>query len=261
MLLKNGLNFSLHAALLCMAFMLTSPSFAERINATTIEDSLAAGLQHSNVISASRQAFVLARQSSGQATSANDLTGRFAFSGSNIQTDSKANSGGFIGDNSLVGSLTLSKRLYDSGEANTKLDIAELDIQIARENYQLTEQSIIFEVISSHLAVLTAQKAFDIRNANERRLQAHTKAAKIRLEAGTSTPTGLAESEARLARAQSDKIIAEANLQSALEAYQSLTGLNVETLKGFDVPKACQARWQMLKRRHLYHIPLSGLQI
>ena len=91
-------------------------------------------------------------------------------------------------------------------------------------------------MISAHLAVLTAQKAFDIRYANERRLKAHTEAEKIRLAAGTSTPTRMAEAEARLARAQSDKIVAESNLQTAFETYQSLTDLHVMSLMGFEAP-------------------------
>ena len=236
MLFNNSLRLSPYLATLCMALMITSPSLAERLNAVTIEDSLTAGLQRSNAIAASRQAFVVARQAGGQATAANNLTGTFAISGSDINTDSKAETGGFVGNTSLVGSLTLSKRLYDSGESSTRLDIAKLDLLIARAGYKLTEQNVIFDVISAHLAVLTAQKAFDIRDANERRLKAHTEAARIRLEAGTSTPTRLAEAEARFARAQSDKIVAEANLQTAFEAYQSLTGLEVMSLKGFEGP-------------------------
>ena len=236
MLFNYSLRLSPYAATLCIALMLTLPSFPERLNAATIEDSLVAGLQRSNAIAASRQAFVVARQAIGQATAANDLTGTFAFSGSDIHTDSKSETGGFVGNTSLVSSLTLSKRLYDSGEANTKLDIAKFDMLIARAEYKLTEQNIIFDVISAHLAVLTAQKEFDIRNENELRLKAHTEAARIRLEAGTSTPTRLAEAEARLARALSDKIVAEANLKTTFEAYQSITGLEVMSLKGFDGP-------------------------
>lgn len=236
MLFINSLRLSPYSATLFMALMIISPSLAERLNVATIEDSLAAGLQRSNTIAASRQAFVVARQASGQATAANDLAGTFALSGSDIRTNSKAETGEFVGNTSLMGSLTLSKRLYDSGEANTRLDIAEFDMQIARADYKLTEQNVIFDVISAHLAVLTAQKGFDIRHANERRLKAHTEAARIRLEAGTSTPTRLAEAEARLARALSDKIVAKANLQTAFEAYQSLTGLEVMSLKAFDGP-------------------------
>ena len=236
MLFKNSLRLSLFSGTLCMALIVIPPSFAEPMNAATIEDSLVAGLQNSNAIAAARQAFVVARQASGQATAANDLIGRFALSSSDIQTNSKTELGGFIGDTSLHGALTLSKRLYDSGEASTRLDIANFDILIARADYRLVEQNVIFDVISAHLAVLTAQKAFDIRYANERRLKAHTEAEKIRLAAGTSTPTRMAEAEARLARAQSDKIVAEANLQTAFETYQSLTGLHIMSLKGFEAP-------------------------
>ena len=204
--------------------------------AVTIEDSLTAGLSLSNSLAASRQAFIVARQASGTATAANDLTGRLSLSGSDIRTDTKVRAGGFVRDESRVGSITLNKRVYDSGESETRLRVADLDLNRARAQYYLAEQNVIFDIISAHLSVLTAQKAFAIRDANMRRLTAHTEAARIRLDAGTSTPTRLAEAEARLARAQSDKIVAEAALQTALEAYQSLTGLEAQSLRGFDGP-------------------------
>ena len=204
--------------------------------AVTIEDSLTAGLSLSNSLAASRQAFIVARQASGTATAANDLTGRLSFSGSDIRTDTKVRTGGFVRDESRVGSITLNKRVYDSGESETRLRVADLDLNRARAQHHLAEQNVIFDIISAHLSVLTAQKAFAIRDANMRRLTAHTEAARIRLDAGTSTPTRLAEAEARLARAQSDKIVAEAALQTALEAYQSLTGLEAQSLRGFDGP-------------------------
>ena len=202
----------------------------------TIEDSLSAGLSLSNSLAASRQAFIVTRQASGTATAANDLTGTLSLSGSDIRTDTKVRAGGFVRDESRVGSITLNKRVYDSGEAETRLRVAELDLNRARAQYLLAEQNVIFDIISAHLSVLTAQKAFAIQDANVRRLQAHTEAARIRLDAGTSTPTRLAEAEARLARAQSDKILAEAALQTALESYQSLTGLDVQSLRSFDGP-------------------------
>ena len=211
---------------------------AAEIVPVTIEDSLSAGLSLSNSLAASRQAFIVARQASGTATAANDLTGRLSLSGSDIRTDTKVRAGGFVRDESRVGSITLNKRVYDSGESETRLRVAELDLNRARAQYQLAEQNVIFDIISAHLSVLTAQKAFAIQDANMRRLQAHTEAARIRLDAGTSTPTRLAEAEARLARAQSDKIVAEADLQTAFEAYQSLTGLDVQSLSGFDGPAA-----------------------
>ena len=60
---------------------------------------------------------------------------------------------------------------------------------------------------------------------------------RIRLAAGTSTPTRLAEAEARLARAQSDKILAKSGLQSAVEAYESLTGFDTVKPLSFSLPQ------------------------
>ena len=63
----------------------------------------------------------------------------------------------------------------------------------------------------------------------------------------------MAEAEARLARAQSDKIVAEANLQTAFEAYQSLTGLEVMSLKGFDGPIGLPATMAAAEAQALSH--------
>ena len=229
---RKSLFFGLFGILL-----VAQPSFADELKAITIEKSLAAGLKVSNSIAASQQAFVVARQAVAAAKAANELNGNFSVSGSNAQSDSKSTAGGFVGSTGLTATFSLNKRLYDSGESKTKLEVAEFDLEKARNEYLLAEQNVIFDVISAHLDVLSAQKAFDIRDANERRLFAHTEASRIRLAAGTSTPTRLAEAEARLARAQSDKILAKAGLQSAVEAYHSLTGFDAEKLLNFSLPQ------------------------
>ena len=229
---RKSLFFSLFGMLLII-----KSSFADVLESVTIDESLAAGLKVSNSIAASQQAFIVARQAVAAAKATNELNGNFAFSGSNAQSDSKSTTGGFVSSTGLTATFSLSKRIYDSGESKTKLQVAEFDLEKARNEYLLAEQNVIFDVISAHLDVLSAQKAFDIRDVNERRLFAHTEAARIRLAAGTSTPTRLAEAEARLARAQSDKILAKSELQSAAEAYQSLTGFDEVKLLSFSLPQ------------------------
>ena len=217
--------------------LIIQPSFSDVPEPVAIEESLAAGLKVSNSIAASQQAFVVARQAVAAARAANEFNGNFALSGSNAQSDSKSTSGGFVSSTGLTATLSLSKRIYDSGESKTKFQVAEFELEKARNEYLLAEQNVLFDVISAHLEVLSAQKAFDIKDANERRLFAHTEAAKIRLAAGTSTPTRLAEAEARLARAQSDKILAKSGLQSAVEAYESLTGFGSVKPLSFSLPQ------------------------
>ena len=187
------------------------------------EDSLRAGLMASEVLEAERQAFVVARQAIATSNAKNNLTGNFALSGSHLQTDEKDSAGGFTSSNKRVGAVTLKKQLYDFGEADSRMEAARYGMDSARASYVGAEQQVILDILSAHLKVITAQKAFDIRTANRERLDAQTQAENIKLDAGTSTPTRLAEAEARLARAVSDQILAEAELISAQEAYNSLT--------------------------------------
>ena len=187
------------------------------------EDSLRAGLMANEVLEAERQAFVVARQAIATSNAKNNLTGNFALSGSHLQTDEKDSAGGFTSSNKRVGAVTLKKQLYDFGEADSRMEAARYGMDSARASYMGAEQQVILDILSAHLKVITAQKAFDIRTANRERLDAQTQAENIKLDAGTSTPTRLAEAEARLARAVSDQILAEAELISAQEAYHSLT--------------------------------------
>ena len=188
------------------------------------EDSLRAGLMVSEVLEAERQAFVVARQAIATSNAKNNLTGNFALSGSHLQTDAKDTAGGFASSNSRVGSVTLKKQIYDFGEADSRMEAARYGMDRALAAYMSAEQQVILDILSAHLKVITAQKAYDIRTANRERLEAQTQAENIKLDAGTSTPTRLAEAEARLARAVSNEIFAEAEIISAKEAYNSLTG-------------------------------------
>jgi len=219
------------------------------------EDSLRAGLMASDILEAERQAFVVARQAVATSNAKNNLTGNLALSGSHVQTDAKDTAGGFTSSNSRVGSITLKKQIYDFGEADTRMQAARYGMDSARAAYMGAEQKVILDILSAHLKVITAQKAFDIRTANKERLQAQTQAENIKLDAGTSTPTRLAEAEARLARALSDKILAEADLISAQEAYNSLTGLNDFALLPLNLdmvtlPTSIQQAEQIASREH-----------
>ena len=158
---------SLFFGLLSMLFII-QPSFSDVPEPVTIEESLAAGFKVSNSLAASQQAFVVARQAVAAANAANELNGNFALSGSNAQSDSKSTSGGFVSSTGLTATLSLSKRIYDSGESKTKFQVAEFDLEKARNEYFLAEQNVLFDVISAHLDVLSAQKAYTKHRSNRK---------------------------------------------------------------------------------------------
>ena len=203
--------------------------------ATTIEQSIEAAIGQSQKLESERQKYISLRQSLGLATAGNDLQANFILNGSNTNTERNNTN---TSNSRTTGTFSLSKQIFDSGEAEASLKSARNNILSAEANFAAIEQQFIFEVISAHLAVITSNEQFTIQKTNEKRLQAHTQAARIRLENGSSTPTRVAEAEARLARAQSDLIEAEAALASAKDEFTSLTGLPAENLKRPQMPTA-----------------------
>jgi outer membrane protein TolC len=120
--------------------------------------------------------------------------------------------------------VTLSKNLYDGGQTKEKMRLAEINLQKASAIYAKTEQGVILGTIEAYLNVLKAGREVKLHARNLTRLKAHVNVAKIRVDAGSATPTRLAEARARYARAQSDAILAETRLTNAEDSFRSLTG-------------------------------------
>ena len=96
-------------------------------------------------------------------------------------------------------------------------------------------QGLILQTIEAYLDVVKAQREVTLHADNLARLESHVRAADARVRAGAATPTRVAESKARYARAQSDAIAAATNLQNAQDMLHSLTGIE---LRALELPKA-----------------------
>lgn len=198
--------------------------------AESLDEALVAGLNKSEALMASQQAFLSAKQSLELAVSANNLSGTATIKGSHTESDKKSTGGGFQSSGSFSASVGISKRIYDSGEGAARTASADYALAAQRARYHAQEQSIILSVAEAYLNLVTAREALALQKENVARLEAQTQATEIRLQAGTTTATRLAEANARLARAQSNLIAAQTRELTATESYQSLTGLTGEGL-------------------------------
>ena len=204
--------------------------FALPVSAESLKEALVAGVNKSESLMASQQAFLSAKQSLQLATSANDLSGTATVKGSHTESDRKSASGGFQSSASFSASVGISKRLYDSGEGEARTASAEFSLAAQRARYRAQEQTVLLSVAEAYLNLVTAREALALQEENVERLKAQTQATEIRLQAGTTTATRLAEANARLARAQSNLIAAQTREITATESYQSLTGLSGDDL-------------------------------
>ena len=194
-------------------------------HAESLTDALSSGLMKSDNLNASRQNYIAVRESVTIAQSGNDLSGTVTVTGSQTESDKKKSSGGFQSSQAFSARIGITKQLYDSGEAQARVTAANYNIASAKASYRALEQATILSVIDAYLTLLTSSESRALQQENVARLTAQTQATQIRLDAGTTTATRLAEAKARLARAQSNLITALSNEETARETYQSLTGL------------------------------------
>lgn len=191
--------------------------------AMSLEEAIRASLKNSVVISAARQSWIASRESIGSNTLTSDLTARLTSTGTLAETD-KQDGGGFNKSNSLGTDITLSKNLYDGGQAKENVRLAEINLQMASAHYAKKEQDVILTTVEAYLNVSKARRETKLHDKNLTRLEAHVNAVKIRVEAGATTPTRLAEAKARYARAKSDAILTQTRLNNAEDNFRSLTG-------------------------------------
>ena len=170
--------------------------------AADLDGSMRAALGNSASLATARQSWIAAREAIGTDTVTTDWSATGDFTGTQAQTDSAASSG-YVDSTSATASITLSKNLYDGGQARegTKLDLIMLRAETA--SYESVEQMVLISAIEAHLALVKAQRDVALNEDNAARMQAHVDAAGVRVQAGAATPTRLAEAEARLARARS----------------------------------------------------------
>ena len=216
-LLKIRLTVEAAVFIGCMGIA-SSPALA-----MSLDDALRSSLENSSALASARQSWLGMREAIGTNTSTTDLKALFNATGSVEQIDSKAGQG-FTKSQYLSTGVTLSKNLYDGGQTEEETRLAEINLQQASAVYAKTEQGIILVTIEAYLNVLKAEREVKLHAKNLTRLKAHVNAAKIRVDAGAATPTRLAESRARYARAQSDTILAQTRLANAKDSFRSLTG-------------------------------------
>jgi outer membrane protein TolC len=125
------------AVLVCYVSFSSPPTMA-----ISLEDAIRASLKNSTVILAARQSWIASRESIGSNTTTSDLTARLTSTGTLAETD-KQDGSGFNKSNSLGTGITLSKNLYDGGQAKENVRLAQINLQMASATYAKSEQAVI----------------------------------------------------------------------------------------------------------------------
>ena len=134
-------------------------------------------------------------------------------------------------DRLATANLNLSVPIYSGGAVKNGVRGADARVSAGRADLRGTESSIFSQTVAAYMDVLRGQALVGLQANQVDVLGVNLQATSDRFEIGDLTRTDVAQSQARLALAQSDLRTAQANLISAREAYAQLTGLAADDLQ------------------------------
>lgn len=131
--------------------------------------------------------------------------------------------------------LSVQQPLYSGGQTVAAIKVAENTVLAGRANLMDIEQTVLLNVATVYMNVLRDIALVELNKKNVEVLQRQLQAAQDRFRVGEITRTDVAQAEARLAAAVSDRITSEGNLESTRATYQAIVGLSPKDLKQPDV--------------------------
>ena len=207
----------------CFLFLNASKVFSSDF---LFENSIHEALKNSLELKAQNYKLAATRNSLEESGSSKDWTNSFTTTFKSDNKDSNSQ-GTFVNDETTTSTISLSKNIFDGGEAYEKISIAKENIKLEQYNLNIIEQKIILNSIRAYLDVYSNQSVVSLRKKSLDRFKENVDATELKLQAGTVTPTTLAEAQSKLAKAQYDLILSEGNLEKAISKFKSITKFNV----------------------------------
>lgn len=134
-------------------------------------------------------------------------------------------------DRTLSAGVDLGVPIYAGGAVKNSVKAARIRVEAGQASLRGSESSLFSAVVAAYMDVIQNEAIVSLNRKNVNVLQVNLQATSDRYEIGDLTRTDVAQSQSRLALAQSDTRSAEANLAAARESYIRLVGKAPEGLE------------------------------
>ena len=149
--------------------------------------------------------------------------GRPQLSGTAGVNQDLTQTGGGTGRN-VSASVNVSYPLFNGGRVRNSIRAADARVEAGRASLRAVEGDTFTQAVGFYMDVIR-DRSIEALNQNQVRvLETNLEATRDRFEVGDLTRTDVAQSEARLALAQSNLALAQGRLRSSEEAYQRVIG-------------------------------------
>jgi TolC family type I secretion outer membrane protein len=132
-------------------------------------------------------------------------------------------------------SINLNQPLFSGGKTFYSIKAAKERVMSGRNELRNTEQQFLLEAISAYINVIFTEKVLNLATNNQSVLEEQLKASQDRFVIGDATRTDVAQSEARLANAKSNKVISEGDFVSAKADFKRF--FDSEPLQNLKMPE------------------------
>ena len=178
--------------------------------------------------------------------------------GSWARTDSERTGVGFLPGSQIIKPKSLGvsivQPIFRSFQTVNGTREARKNAEAGRAQLMNTEQQVFIAVASAYSDVIRDETVLESTTNNVIALQRQLQASEDRFEVGEITRTDVAQSRARLSRAQSEKINAEAILTASRAAYRRVVGNEPGTLERAielpPLPASEEAAYEMASQNH-----------
>jgi outer membrane protein len=106
----------------------------------------------------------------------------------------------------LQSALAVDQEIYSGGETVANTRRAERLVRVERARLMVVEQDVLLQAVTVYTDLLAARAVLDFANQNVERLTRQLQATRDRFEVGEVTRTDVAQADARLSGAISDRI-------------------------------------------------------
>jgi len=120
--------------------------------------------------------------------------------------------------------LTVTQQVYNGGKTVAGVSQSENQVQATRAQTLQVEEQVLLSVVQAYMDVVQNQSVLDLNINNEQVLRRQLEATRDRFRVGEVTRTDVAQAEATLATATSDRVQAEGNLEVSRHAYERAVG-------------------------------------
>lgn len=132
--------------------------------------------------------------------------------------------------NTIANSVSIDQNIYAGGETVASTRRAERLIRLERARLKVAEQDILLNTVEAYTSLLNDLAVLELAIQNENRLKRQLQATRDRFEVGEVTRTDVAQSEARLAGAASERVRAAGAIEASKATFRRVIDLEPNSL-------------------------------